>query len=150
MKIQQIKERLTSFDDVDFAGAQSPEKIDAAEQLLGVQFPPDYRRFLLEFGCGGVDSEEFIGLGGDDHLSVVKLTKRLRDRSNRPPDNLLPVRADGFGNYDCIDFNRPAPNGEYCVVQWSHEGGIEQHHELLATSYGEWFESILQLIEEDR
>jgi hypothetical protein len=37
-----------SKDDADFAGPRPPELIQAAEEALGVQFPPTYRRFVSE------------------------------------------------------------------------------------------------------
>lgn len=46
----------------DFVGPRDLEIIAAAEQRLGVRFPPSYCRFLLEFGCGNVGSQEIYGI----------------------------------------------------------------------------------------
>ena len=62
---------------------------------------------LLKFGAGYVTSEELIELGGAKHLDVAWLARDLRSRkaatAKALPAMLIPVRADGFGNYDCID-----------------------------------------------
>ncbi|SKB09576.1 SMI1-KNR4 cell-wall [Prosthecobacter debontii] len=147
MNIENIKTRLGEFGEVEFSGSVSEQVITDAENEFGFTFPPEYREFLAQFGSGGVDSEEFIGLGGPDHLDIVKLTKRLRERSNSLPTHLLPLRGDGFGNYDCLDLNKPTTNGEFAIVIWNHEAGKNQSYEILAKSFGVWFESILNLIE---
>ena len=100
-------------------------------------------------GCGGVDTEDFIGLGGPDYLNIVKLMPKLQDRNNKFPNNLLPLRGDGFGNYDCLAFDVPTQNSEVAIVQWNHEGSSAQVMEVLANDFEQWFESILLMIEED-
>jgi len=49
-------------DMVDFAGPRDPSLVAAAENALGVSFPPTYRRFVTELGAGGVDAHEFYGV----------------------------------------------------------------------------------------
>lgn len=148
MNNEELNQRLANFETVEPSGPVSEEVIAAAEQQLGIQFPPQYRAFLSAFGSGGVDSEDFIGLGGSAHLDIVKLALRLRDKNNPLPARLLPLRSDGFGNYDCFDTNQPTSDGEYAIVQWNHEAGEDQECELLADSFDGWFESILVMIEQ--
>lgn len=145
MNADEYRSRLASYDDVDLQGPIDAAQVEEAEESLKCQLPPEYRSFLLACGCGGIGPEDFIGLGGPDHLNVVKLTSTLRNRQNALPKNLLPLRGDGFGNYDCIDLSKPTNNGECYIVQWNHEGGVP---EVLASSFDEWFESMLVLINE--
>ncbi len=149
MNSEELNNRLINFESVDPGGPVSEPTIADAEQQLGIRFPPQYRSFISTFGCGGVDSEEFIGLGGPDYLHIVKLTLRLRDRMNSLPVSLLPVRGDGFGNYDCLDTSQPTSEGEYAIVQWNHEAGKSQELVRLADSFDQWFESILIMIEQN-
>ena len=51
-----------SKDDADFAGPRPAELIQAAEEALGVQFPPTYRRFVSEYGAGNIGSTEIYGV----------------------------------------------------------------------------------------
>lgn len=149
MNNEQLNQRLANFEIVEPSGSVSEAAIVAAEQELGIQFPPQYRAFLSAFGSGGVDSEDFIGLGGPEHLDIVKLVVRLRNRNNPLPERLLPLRSDGFGNYDCLDINRPTEQGEFSIVQWNHEAGEDQECEMLADSFDDWFESVLAVIEQN-
>lgn len=149
MDTKEIKTRLLDFEFVDFAGPQAEEAVRDAEVNLGVTFPPSYRVFLKEFGAGGVESEEVVGLGGPDHLDIVKLTKRLRERDNHLPDCLLPLRNDGFGNYDCIHLDLEGDNKERAIVQWNHDGGLNQDYDVISPSFSSWFESLLVMIEEE-
>ena len=149
MNKEELNQRLINFETVEPSGPVSEEAITSAERQLGIQFPPQYREFLSAFGSGGVDSEDFIGLGGAEHLDIVKLALRLRSRINPLPSRLLPLRGDGFGNYDCFDINQPTSGGEFAIVQWNHEAGDEQEYKPLAESFDDWFESILVMIEEN-
>jgi antitoxin YobK len=149
MNNEELNQRLAHFETVEPSGPVSESLIAAAEQQLGVQFPPQYRAFLSVFGSGGVDSEDFIGLGGPEHLDIAKLVLRLRDRNNPLPARLLPIRGDGFGNYDCFDTDQPTSQGEYAIVQWNHEAGAVQECERLYDSFDDWFESVLVMIKEN-
>lgn len=120
MSNEELNRRLSMFDAVEPSGPASEAQIAAAEDQLGIRFPPQYREFLSNFGSGGVDSEDFIGLNRPEHLNIVKLTSRLRARNNPLPARLLPLRGDGFGNYDCL-VQRPTTHGEFAIVQWNHE-----------------------------
>jgi len=145
MNAEEFRTKLATYEDVDLRGGVDEAQVDEAEEALGCQLPPQYRSFLLICGCGGIGPEDFVGLGGPDHLNVVNLTSMLRKRQNALPENLLPLRGDGFGNYDCIDLLESTNNGECAIVQWNHEGGVP---DVLAGSFDEWFESILNLINE--
>ncbi len=149
MNNNELNQRLATFDVVELNGPVSEAQIATAEEQLGMGFPPQYREFLSNFGSGGVDSEDFIGLNGPDYLDIVKLTSRLRARNNPLPLWLLPLRSDGFGNYDCLDLQQPTTYGEFSVVQWNHEAGENQQCEVLAQSFDTWFESVLRMIEEN-
>jgi hypothetical protein len=120
------------------------EAIAEASAALGVSFPPSYVDFLRRFGSGYVSYEELIGLGGPPHLDVVELTAHLRQRTGVSafPRHLIPVLADGFGNYDALDTSQPGP--EVPVVQWLHDGGDDQSPAVLAPSYIEWLRKLVE------
>lgn len=148
MDFQEIEREIEVFESHEFHGGVNDSLIDSASVSIGLPFPPGYREFLRRLGCGYVSFQEFIGLGGPDHLDVVKETLHLRGRSrlSRFPVHLIPVLSDGFGNYECIDTARPTGGGEFKVVNWLHDGGDEQSCEVIAESYLDWFWSVLQMI----
>lgn len=148
MKLIDIQKRLSAFDDVEFSGPNTREAVDSASQKLGLPFPPEYRVFLEAYGSGSVASESFIGIGGPRHLDVVWLRQTLMDKKGVSafPAHFLPVRSDGFGNYDCIDTHQPTSNGELAIVEWLHDGGMDQKHRVLAPNYFDWLILILDMI----
>ena len=148
MNWKQIRARLNKFD-TDFVGEQLNENLVAAESAIGQNFPPSYRKFVAEYGCGAIDSEEIIGLGGPDHLSILKLKAVFESRSKKMPNYLLPIRADGFGNYDCIDLRKPTENDEYEIVLWNHDDPNANNHQTIARSFAIWLVGLLDMIEED-
>jgi hypothetical protein len=107
------------LDEADFE-AQPEERVDRAEQVLGVRFPPSYRRFLLEYGAGGVGSEEIYGIVNDDFddprpPQAVGLTQRLR-REGQISDDLVVTYNLGQGSYYALDTANAGPDGEAPVV----------------------------------
>ena len=149
MDFDTIEEQFDEFDDVEFSGGVSSEAIDAAAMALGLPIEGEYRQFLQRFGCGSIEHEEFLGLGGSKALDVVSVTGFARERggSTRFPTTFIPVLADGYGNYDCIDTSRKT-RGESPVVYWLHDGGDDQDCEVLAPSYAQWFHRKLEEIRE--
>ena len=146
MDIESLRTDLSQIDDVDFVGGVPTEAIVLAEAELKFLFPQSYKAFLQEFGSGYVSSEGIVGLGGPKHHDVVWLTKELRGRSSNPlPCNLIPIRNDGFGNYDCIDVSKGGANGEYQIVEHLHEGESGENRKL-ADNFLDWFREILQIV----
>ena len=147
MNIQVVADEIQGFDEHQFVGPIQERLVAQAEKELEVTFPPEYRQFLLTLGSGSVSSESFIGMGGAKHLDIVWMTRALRQKkTERPfPTDLLPVRTDGFGNYDCVDMSHPTASGEYAIVEWLHDAG-GQKGKVLAMGYFEWFLAILQMI----
>ncbi len=151
MNWNELSQTIVGFENVDLSGGVTADAIEAASNSIGLPFPPEFIEFLSKAGAGGVESEEFIGLGGPAHLDVVNRTNRLRAKSSPGefPKHLIPIRADGFGNYDCIDTSTPTRDGEFAVVQWLHDGGKEQEMQRLAEGYFEWVAGILKMIREE-
>jgi hypothetical protein len=145
MTFDQIMKEIANAESVDLVGGVSLVEIRLAQEQLGLRFPPQYIEFLSKLGCGGVGSEEFIGLGGHQRINVVEATLWLRGKSGYPPfsDKLIPIRFDGFGNYDCIDTSRPTQDGECMVCFWSHES--RDVVEDIAPTYFSWVMDVLEL-----
>lgn len=129
----------------EFCGGVSDDSILQAMDAVGVSFPPSYVEFLRGFGSGYICHQELIGLGGPPHLDVAKQTLLLRGNSriSRFPPHLVPVLADGFGNYECLDVSHGDSSQENPVVQWLHDGGDEQPLEHLAPSYAQWLRALV-------
>jgi hypothetical protein len=136
--------------DAEFFGPVSDGQILAASRSIGLPFPEQYREFLSRLGCGSVGSESFIGLGGPQDLDVTWVCEALRANSRQKPlpPSLIPLRADGFGNYDAIDTAQRTAEDEFRIVEWRHEGIGSQGSRVLAESYNQWLGSMLDLIRE--
>jgi hypothetical protein len=96
--------------------------IQVAESALGLSFPPTYRRFLKERGCGDLAGAEFYGLVDEDfeNSSIpdgIWLTMRQR-RSSNLPRSLILVSETGNGGYYAIDTRRRDSRGESPVIVW--------------------------------
>ena len=141
MNLNEFEARLADFDFVDLAGPVEREAIDGAASRLGVSFPKSYVEFVERFGSGGVGSESFLGIGEMDSVNVVTITQLLRGRNpERFPLTLIPIRSDGYGNYDCIDL--ATEGDEKAIIEWLHDGGPGQQ---VARSFNEWLDVVLEL-----
>ncbi|HYI35197.1 MAG TPA: SMI1/KNR4 family protein [Thermoleophilaceae bacterium] len=126
------RELIDGAEDADFVGPRPEELVAAAERALGLEFPPDYRRFVLDLGAGDVGGEEFFGVVDDDFEDAaipdgVWLTLRERQDSGLPGDLIL-VHAPGDGSYHAIE-----PGG--IVVRWVPG---EARRDLVASGFGEF------------
>ena len=111
---------IEGSDKAYFSGPKPEEWVGKAEAALGLKFPPTYRRFLREFGCGGVASEEFYGIVDDNFETGpvpdgIWLTLRNR-REFGLPHNFILVNDLGEGSRYAIDTSRVGDDGENPVV----------------------------------
>ena len=100
-------------------------EVEAAERTLGLKFPEDYRRYLLEssdvvFGA----LEPAIVIPDAGHLSLTDMAETAWDEMD-VPRNLLPFCEDN-GDYYCL-----TETGE--VEFWSHDGATDDKWKDLAT-----------------
>ena len=100
-------------------------EVVAAENQLGLKFPDDYRRYLLEASDVVHGSlEPAIVTPDARHLSLADLAETAWDEMEVPRD-LLPFCEDN-GDYYCLN-----KNGE--VEYWSHNGTADERWKDLAT-----------------
>jgi hypothetical protein len=99
----------------DFYGPQKHESVERLQGLLGVAFPPSYRRFLETYG-GGYGMTGLLGNEPESiHLGcLLGDTQRLRER-HQLPAHFLPVRVSPLGGIDALDTSSPDAAGE-CPV----------------------------------
>lgn len=126
----------------DFEGAKGPNLIVAAEQALGVVFPPTYRRFLQELGCGDIAGEEFFGVIGDDFVESsvpngIWLT--LMERKSGLPHSLVVVAATGDGAMFALNTSTRDAGGECPVVVWRAGQNSNENLERVAEDFGAFF-----------
>jgi hypothetical protein len=133
---------------------QPPERVERAERKLGVQFPPTYRRFLLELGAGGIGSQEIYGVFTDDldiprPPAVVGYTLELC-REGWIADDLVVVYGLGQGSFYALATGRAGPDGEAPVVGFtpglSH---ASDDHEVVSPDFGCFFLETVQIDLED-
>ena len=148
MNIEDLQQRICCFELTDFSGPVTPSSIDDASRIIGLPFGREYRQFLEHLGSGSVESEEFIGLGGQPHLNVIEVRENLLRKSKPLAKYLIPLRGDGFGNYDCVNTALPTENNEFSVVQWLHDGDPNHEYQFIASSYFEWFNGVLDMLQE--
>jgi hypothetical protein len=123
----------------DFEGAKPESLVAKAESALGLTFPPSYRRFLLEMGCGGINGVEVFGLINDDfEKSAVPngiwLTLNERRAIELYPAYVI-VGDGGDGTYYALDTRQVDGAGEVPVVLLSVDG---RHSEKVADSFGDY------------
>lgn len=131
---------LDALHEKGFSGGATMESIATLQEYIARELPGDYVEYLENLGCGFASSEDFLGLGGASHLDVVAVRRRLSEPSkhSRLPDSFIPLKPDGFGNFDCIDLDQSSQQ-KSTVVLWLHDGGVDQQRNIIATGFWEWF-----------
>jgi len=133
----------------DFVGPRPEPLVKAAEDRLGVRFPPSYRRFLIEHGAGSFGSSEVYGVIGTsfDQSSVpdgIWYTLSERKESNLP-STMVVIFNDGSGDLFCIDSAASRPDGEAPVVRF--QPGIPvptQRPEVIARDFGSFLLDVVR------
>lgn len=140
MSLERARHLLNGLHEQEFSGGVELDAVATLQENVGRDLPADYVEYLTKLGCGFASSEDFLGLGGAPHLDVVRVHERLREPSkhSRLPVHFVPLKPDGYGNYDCIDLDRSSKE-KSTIVQWLHDGGDDQEGEVLATEFWDWF-----------
>lgn len=137
-------ELLRSDSRADFVGARERSLIDAAERRLDFRFPPTYRRFLLEFGCGNIGGQEIYGLI-DEPIergpipNAVWLNLQRRARGWKP--SLFVIHESGDGTSHALSLEHTGPHGEASVWLLSVSG---ESIEKVADDFGDFLLSLVQ------
>ncbi len=139
---------ISEYPDLQHFAGPSPETIvKGAEYRLGVQFPPTYRRFVLEFGAGSFGSAEIFGvIETDPDASGVPDVVWLALRARREwglHERLLPIYDFGDGEFACLDLRHPQVREAIVVSHWIGHPDNSQPWEQLATDFGDF---LLQIV----
>jgi len=150
MSIQDYEEArlmIEKSDEADFEGEKDLKLIEAAENALALKFPPSYRRFLSELGCGDIGGEEFYGIIDDNFVASsvpngIWLTLDERKCNNLSHDFIL-IYGDGSDGYCAIDTSSKSEDGENQVVRLSIDNSKS---EFVASSFGTFLKEIVSLV----
>lgn len=148
-KYEQARELIETAGGGDFEGAKSEELVAKAEAALGMTFPPSYRRFLLQMGCGDINGLEVFGLINDNfEKSTVPngIWLTLNQRRAIGLDHGYVIIGDGGdGTYYALDTRHVDAAGETPVVRLSVDG---RYSEPVADSFGSYLlEAVKNVVE---
>jgi hypothetical protein len=146
VKYDELKKLMTKNELLTAGKGATELEIQEAQQRLGLLIQGDYRKFLLDFGWGGVGHLELYGLGADvpPFLNLITITHSERTEMSPPlKQELIPVMNDGGGNLYCLDSTSVGPR----VVFWNHEGGSAQIPAVEAEDFSSWFAELMNTIE---
>lgn len=108
----------------------TPEEVAAAEEVLGVRFHPDYRKYLLEASDVVVGSLEPATITDpESHTYLMTVCESAWEEMD-VPRKLLPICEDN-GDYYCMN-----ERGE--VRFWSSDGDSKEKWRNLAA----WIEAV--------
>lgn len=133
----------------DFVGPRSESLVGRAECVLGLRFPPAYRHFLLELGCGDIAGQEFYGLVDDDFENScvpdgIWVTLHQRKYPNTPHEMVV-VGSSGHCSFYVLDTARRTPDGECPVVEWWPGSGDDPADcKVIAEDFGAFFLMLVQ------
>jgi hypothetical protein len=132
----------------DFVGERPDALVTAAEDALGLRFPPAYRQFVSRLGAGsfgsfevyGVISEPFDGPVPD---AVWATLGERAEPSNLPP-SMIVIGVDGMGGTYVLDISKGA---QPPVEVWNGGRSVaDDELEIIAPSFGEF---LLEAVEDE-
>jgi hypothetical protein len=123
MKIDEYetaKNLILKCNNADYKGPIPEILIAKAQNILGIQFPPSYRRFLKDFGSLGILSEEIYGIVDEDLLRGPLpngIWATLEQRKNFGlKKNYVILGTNGSGEWYALDTSRVNAAAECPVV----------------------------------
>jgi len=130
--VERVRRRLREHENpCEIAGPVSESDISAAEEALGVTFPPSYRTFLRTFGGIAIPAHlgivhDFVGVT-HENADVVKRTLAAR-AERKLSENLVVVgMGAGYQEWFCLDVSRTQPNGEAPVLMYdARDNALDQ------------------------
>lgn len=111
----------------------SVEQVIAAEKQLGLQFPDEYRRYVLEYGAISFGSHEFTGLNVEEHIDVVQVTLLERSVRESLPADCIVVQLLGIEGLTIIQ------DSDGAIFQIDEAG----RRERIADSFAVYIRSLL-------
>jgi hypothetical protein len=138
-KYQQARKLIEEAGGGGFEGPKSELLVAKAEAALGVKFPPSYRAFLLEMGCGDINGLEILGLidGNFQSSSVpngIWLTLNERRVAGFNQAYVI-IGEGGDGTYLGIDTMQVDEMGECPIIRLSTDG---KRIKQVADSFGQY------------
>ena len=140
-------------DKADFEEPKSEELIAAAEMKLGLKFPPTYRLFLKNYGCGDIAGIEIYGivnnnLGLRGVPNGIWLTLDERETGELPLHFII-ISDTGDGYWYCLDTSQTDTDGENPIVIWGLNMP-EKNKQKVSNDFGEFLlEELQNILEED-
>ena len=136
--VERVRKRLRENENpCQITGPVPESQISAAEEALGVTFPPSYRTFLRTFGGIAFPPHlgivhDFVGVqpapeGTDATVDVVNRTLAAR-AERKLADHLVVVGMGAqYQEWFCLDVSRSQPNGEYPVLMYdARDNALDQ------------------------
>jgi hypothetical protein len=127
--VERVRRRLSEHENrCQIAGPAPETAITAAEEALGVTFPPSYRHFLRTFGGIAIPPHlgvvhDFVGVpsngvNGSADAAHDVVHRTLEARVQRKLGEHLVVVGMGaqYQEWFCLDTSRPLANDEYPVL----------------------------------
>jgi hypothetical protein len=163
--VERVRRRLTEHENpFQIIGPVPEAAISAAEEALGVTFPPSYRNFLLTFGGIAIPPHlgivhDFVGVAesappapasnaNGDHTGnghdVVGRT--LSARATRKLGDHLVVVGMGaqFQEWFCLDVSRPTASGEYPILMFdARDNALDQQ---FYEDFGQMFQEVMGFV----
>ncbi len=145
--VERVRRRLTEHENIfQIAGPVPEAAISAAEEALGVTFPPSYRTFLQTFGGIAIPPHlgivhDFVGVASEaEPTSLVPapdtgnagndvVGRTLTARVERKLGEHLVVVGMGaqFQEWFCLDVSRPTASGEYPILMFdARDNALDQ------------------------
>lgn len=130
--IERVRHRLHEVDrPCAIAGPASEEAVAAAEEQLGIAFPPSYRAFLRRFGHLVLPAElavvhDFVGIDSASANDVVARTLAAREENQLAPGLVVVGLGAQANEWFCLDTQRASGDELPVVLFDANDNQLDQ------------------------
>lgn len=94
--MSKIVDLISDIKDMKAIGGCSTEQLDDAQNKLGLQFPEEYKDYLLVFGTVRFNGVELCGLNVTGYLNVVEATEQEKSVNSVFPKGMFVIEDLGI------------------------------------------------------
>ena len=94
--MSKVVDIISGISGIQSVGACSVKELEDAQEKLGLQFPEEYKAYLLNYGAIRFNGIELCGLNINGYLNVVEATEQEKSVNKSFPGNMFVIEDLGI------------------------------------------------------
>ncbi len=94
--MSKIVDMISGIEGMKAIGSCTAEQLEEAQKRLGINFPEEYKDYLMSFGTVRFNGVELCGLNVDGYINVVEATEQEKSVNKDFPEKMFVIEDLGI------------------------------------------------------